>query len=106
MVYSQKRERPSTQGDIIRIAVDEKFRLVPGQENMDPSRSVASQLGIEYSTLRAIVNDEQGTTVARFALVMKICNYPEGFDELRAITFPERRVPQVLRVMPMRTKAL
>jgi hypothetical protein len=107
-LFPPERHQLSSIEDVWRIAVDVKYKN--DHPDLDPRRSVGAQLGIGYKMVSALISGERGSEqkLTTFALGMKICNYPEGFDDLKTLMFPEVTRPakiQRLQVLPMRTKA-
>lgn len=73
-------------GEILRRAVAHYGEVNPAHT---PLKSVASITGIGLKALSMYLHDDRRPRLDQFCAVLRACSYPEGFEGLKRIYFPE-----------------
>lgn len=83
---SRKFDKIQTIGQIISLALERRSKLVPNQKALE---AISSAVGIDPRTMRRWIENEGQPDLTQFGAILHRCDYPEGFDQLKLIHFPE-----------------
>jgi len=82
---SKLTDNPGTVGEIIALALERRKILVPKQKALE---AIASSIGVDPRTMRRWIEDEGQPDLAQFGTILFLCNYPEGWDQIKIIHHP------------------